>query len=65
MSICCDVLCQYALHLTQEERPPASDRSWSRFRERLLQYEREGGIDLMKTEMESLAQIPAQSRRGT
>lgn len=59
MSIYCDVLYQYALHLTQEEQPPVSDRSWSRFRERLLKYERETGIDLMKAEMESLAQILA------
>ena len=59
MSIYCDVLYQYALHLTQEEKPPVSDRSWSRFRERLLNYERETGIDLMKAEMESLAQILA------
>ena len=49
----------YALHLTQEEQPPVSDRSWSRFRERLLKYEKETGIDLMKAEMESLAQILA------
>ena len=60
MSIYCDVLYQYALHLTQEERPPVSDRSWSRFRERLLKYEAESGIDLMKAEMESLAQILAE-----
>lgn len=59
MSIYCDVLYQYALHLTQEERPPVSDRSWSRFRERLMKYEQETGIDLMKAEMESLAQILA------
>ena len=59
MSIYCDVLYQYALHLTQEEQPPVSDRSWSRFRERLLKYEKETGIDLMKAEMESLAQILA------
>ena len=57
MSIYCDVLYQYALHLTQEEKPPVSDRSWSRFRERLVKYEVETGIDLMKAEMESLAQI--------
>lgn len=59
MSIYCDVLYQYALHLTQEEKPPVSERSWSRFRERLLEYEAKTGIDLMKEEMESLAQILA------
>ncbi len=35
MSIYCNVQYQYALHLTQEEKPPVSDRTWSRFRERL------------------------------
>jgi hypothetical protein len=59
MSIYCDVQYQYALHLTQEEKPPVSDRSWSRFRERLLNYEKATGIDLMKAEMESLARILA------
>lgn len=59
MSIYCDVLFQYALHLTQEEQPPVSDRTWSRFRERLLKHERETGEDLMKAEMESLAQVIA------
>ena len=59
MSIYCDVQFQYALHLTQEEKPPVSDRSWSRFRERLLNYEKATGIDLMKAEMESLARILA------
>ena len=60
MSIYCNVLFQYALHLTQTEKPPVSDRTWSRFRERLLQYERETGTDLMKEEMESLAQVMAE-----
>lgn len=59
MSIYCNVLYQYALHLTQEEKPPVSDRTWSRFRERLLAYEEESGIDLMKAEMESLAKVMA------
>lgn len=60
MSIYCDVLYQYALHLTQMEKPPVSDRSWSRFRERLVRYEEETGQDLMKEEMESLAKITAE-----
>ena len=60
MSIYCDVLYQYALHLTQMEKPPVSDRSWSRFRERLVKYEEEHGRDLMKEEMESLARITAE-----
>ena len=60
MSIYCDVLYQYALHLTQMEKPPVSDRSWSRFRERLERYEEKHGRDLMKEEMESLARITAE-----
>lgn len=60
MSIYCDVLYQYALHLTQMEKPPVSDRSWSRFRERLVEYEEAHGRDLMKEEMESLARITAE-----
>ena len=60
MSIYCDVLYQYALHLTQMEKPPVSDRSWSRFRERLEKYEKAHGRDLMKEEMESLAKITAE-----
>ena len=60
MSIYCDVLYQYALHLTQMEKPPLSDRSWSRFRERLVKYEEKHGRDLMKEEMESLARITAE-----
>ena len=43
MSIYCNVQYQYALHLTQEEKPPVSDRTWSRFRERLLAYESKPG----------------------
>ena len=60
MSIYCNVLYQYALHLTQMEKPPVSDRSWSRFRERLEAYEKEHGRDLLKEEMESLAKITAE-----
>ena len=48
MSIYCDVMYQYALHLTQMEKPPVSDRSWSRFREKLIAYEKEHGEDLLK-----------------
>lgn len=34
-SICCDVRFQYALHTTSFEEQPISDRTFSRFRERL------------------------------
>ena len=56
-SICCDVRYQYALHTTSCEEQPISDRTLSRFRERLYEYERREGIDLLKEEMESLADI--------
>ena len=59
MSIYCNVQYQYALHLTQMDRPPVSDRTLSRFRERLQAYESETGTDLMKAEMESLAKVMA------
>jgi hypothetical protein len=50
-----DVRYQYALHTTSFAEQPVSDRTLSRFRERLYAYEQETGIDLMKDEMEALA----------
>ena len=50
-----DVRFQYALHTTSFQEQPISDRTLSRFRERLALYEQETGIDLLKEEMESLA----------
>ena len=38
-SICCDVRYQYALHTTHLTEQPVSDRTFSRFRERLYRYE--------------------------
>lgn len=55
-AICCDVRYQYALHTTSFEEQPVSDRTFSRFRERLYNYELETGVDLLREEMESLAQ---------
>ena len=46
-----DVRIQYALHTTSNAEQPLSDRSLSRFRERLYEYEQETGIDLMKEEI--------------
>ena len=51
-----DVRYQYALHTTSFKEQPVSDRTLSRFRERLYAYEQATGIDLMKEEMESLAE---------
>lgn len=50
-----DVRFQYALHTTSFQEQPISDRTLSRFRERLALYEQETGRDLLKEEMESLA----------
>ena len=58
-SILCDVRYQYALHTTSYDEQPISDRTLSRFRERLYEYERSTGVDLLKEEMESLADIYA------
>jgi hypothetical protein len=54
-SILFDVRYQYALHTTSFEEQPFSDRTVSRFRARLLKYEQETGIDLLKEEMLALA----------
>jgi len=55
-SLLFDIRYQYALHTTSYTEQPISDRTISRFRERLYWYEKETGIDLMKAEMEALAQ---------
>lgn len=55
-SICCDVRYQYALHTTSLPEQPVSDRTFSRFRERLYNYEVETGENLLNDEMMSLAE---------
>ena len=47
-TIHCDVRAQYALHSTSLEEQPISDRTLSRFRERLYNYELKTGRDLLK-----------------
>jgi hypothetical protein len=54
-ALVCDIRMQYALHTTSYEQQPLSDRTLSRFRERLYEYELETGVDLVKQEMDSLA----------
>ncbi|MBO0413874.1 transposase [Enterococcus hulanensis] len=54
-SVICDVRFQYALGTTSFKEQPLSDRSFSRFRERLVSYYEQTGIDLVKEEMEYLA----------
>lgn len=56
-SICCDVRYQYALHTTQCKEQPVSDRTFSRFRERLYNYTLETGRDLLAEEMENLTEV--------
>lgn len=58
-SICCDVRFQYALHTTHMQEQPVSDRTFSRFRERLYHYEMETGRNLLKDEMLHLADVYA------
>lgn len=59
-SILCDVRYQYALHTTSYEEQPVSDRTFSRFRRRLYDYEIRTGIDLLKEEIESLSEVIAE-----
>lgn len=56
-SILCDVRFQYALRTTSFSKQPVSDRTFSRFRERLYDYMTETGIDLLQEEMESMAKV--------
>lgn len=56
-SICCDIRYQYALHTTHLPEQPVSDRTFSRFRERLYNYELETGRNLLKEEMMELSEI--------
>ncbi len=56
-SICCDVRFQYALHTTSFAEQPVSDRTFSRFRERLYNYEQQTGENLLKEEMMDLADV--------
>ncbi|MGF7430609.1 transposase [Thermoanaerobacterium thermosaccharolyticum] len=56
-SILCDVRFQYALHTTSFKSQPFSDRTFSRFRERLYLYYLETGRDLLHEEMEAMANV--------
>ena len=56
-SILCDVRFQYALNTTSYESQPFSDRTFSRFRERLYLYYQETGRDLLHEEMEAMADV--------
>ena len=54
-SIILDIRYQYALHLTSCEEIPFSDRTVSRFRERLYWHEMDTGEDLIKEEITRLS----------
>ena len=56
-SICCDLRYQYALHTTHLPEQPVSDRTFSRFRERLYHYELETGQNLLQEEMLHLSKV--------
>lgn len=56
-SICCDPRYQFALHTTHLEEQPISDRTFSRFRERLYYHELETGENLLEDEMMHLAEV--------
>lgn len=56
-SILCDVRFQYALNTTSFKDQPFSDRTFSRFRERLYLYNLETGRDLLHEEMEAMADV--------
>jgi len=56
-SILCDIRFQYALNTTSLKDQPFSDRTFSRFRERLYLYTLETGVDLVHEEMEAMAEV--------
>ena len=56
-SILCDIRFQYALNTTSFKDQPFSDRTFSRFRERLYLYTLETGVDLLHEEMEAMAEV--------
>lgn len=58
-SIWCDIRFQYALHTTGLKEQPVSDRTFSRFRERVLRYETETGENLLYEEMSHLTDVYA------
>ena len=59
-SICCDVRFQYALHTTHLDDQPVSDRTFSRFREKIYNYSLEhDGQNLFEEEMKHLTDVYA------
>jgi hypothetical protein len=56
LNVVTHMLYKYTLGLTYYEEVPFSDSTKSRFRRRLIDYEKTG-TDLIKIEMESLAEL--------
>ncbi len=52
---------QYALRLTSEEKPPVSINTFTNFRTRVYEYEKQTGRDLIKEEVESLSELIAET----
>jgi len=58
-----DIRYQYALHTTNYEKQPVSINTLTNFRNRVIEYEQSSGIDLIKIEVEALADITAKFLR--
>ena len=56
-SLCCDVRFQYALHTTSYVEQPVSDRTFSRFRERVAAYKTMTGRDLLDEAFAELNEV--------
>ena len=58
-----DIRYQYALHTTNYEKQPVSINTLTNFRNRVIEYEQSSGIDLIKIEIEALADVTAKFLR--
>ena len=58
-----DIRYQYALHTTNYDKQPVSINTLTNFRNRVIEYEQSSGIDLIKIEIEALADITAKFLR--
>lgn len=54
-----DTRYQYALYTTEYEKQPVSINTLTNFRNRVVDYEKDTGIDLIKAEVEALAETTA------
>lgn len=56
-----DIRYQYALYTTNYEKQPVSINTLTNFRNRVIEYEQSSGIDLIKLEVEALADATAKN----